>query len=151
MKLAIGLRDICDDLVQRKLRDVNDFEWQRFPRIYSYYNLTVTEHSFAADPKSQASKIVDDLCVPFPPIHTYVALSVYRLCAILSYLYSTYMHVYTYGPCSTSSTWGAPSVHTLFGGGSALCLRIHRMSELSCIHLKILQLHCSPHPGSVKV
>ena len=33
-QLSLWLRDILDDLCHRKLRDVADFEWQRFPRPY---------------------------------------------------------------------------------------------------------------------
>lgn len=32
--MSLWLRDILEDLCQRKLRDIADFEWQRFPRPY---------------------------------------------------------------------------------------------------------------------
>lgn len=49
VQFAIALRDIADDLVHRTLRDVSDFEWQRFPRLQSHSELTVTEQHYLAD------------------------------------------------------------------------------------------------------
>ena len=34
LQLAVWLRDILDDLCTHKLRDISDFEWQRFLRPY---------------------------------------------------------------------------------------------------------------------
>ena len=34
LQLSLWLRDILDDLCHRKLRDVGDFEWQRYLRPY---------------------------------------------------------------------------------------------------------------------
>ena len=34
LKLSLWLRDILDDLCHRKIRDIADFEWQRFLRPY---------------------------------------------------------------------------------------------------------------------
>lgn len=43
LKLSLWLRDMTDDLCQRKIRDAMDFEWIRFPRLLihmsSMYNL----------------------------------------------------------------------------------------------------------------
>ena len=53
MQLSIALRDIADDLLHRKLRDVSDFEWQRFPRLQSHSELTVTEQQYLADQEEE--------------------------------------------------------------------------------------------------
>lgn len=55
-QLCIALRDIADDLVHRKLRDVSDFEWQRFPRLQSHSELTVTEQRYLADEEEREGR-----------------------------------------------------------------------------------------------
>ena len=34
LQFSLWLRDVLDDLCSRKLKDINDFEWQRFLRPY---------------------------------------------------------------------------------------------------------------------
>lgn len=56
MQLSIALRDIADDLVHRKLRDVSDFEWQRFPRLRFHSELTVTEQPYLTDKEEEEDR-----------------------------------------------------------------------------------------------
>ena len=42
-QLSMWLRDISEDLCRRKLRDVSDFEWQRFMRPYLTPSVDGTE------------------------------------------------------------------------------------------------------------
>ena len=56
VQFAIALRDIADDLVHRMLRDVSDFEWQRFPRLQSHSELTVTEQHYLADQEEREGR-----------------------------------------------------------------------------------------------
>jgi energy-coupling factor transporter ATP-binding protein EcfA2 len=77
---SIALRDMSEDLVHRKLRDVSDFEWQRFPRVNSLSELTITEQLFTAE-QENTEELVEGHSNPGP-------LSLVVDCLDTSFLYA---------------------------------------------------------------
>ena len=47
-QLAVWLRDIVEDLCHQKIRNATDFEWQRYPRLY-----TTSDSAHSAPPTLQ--------------------------------------------------------------------------------------------------
>ena len=87
---------MSEDLVHKKLRDVSDFEWQRFPRVYGASELQITEQLYSGEEDGEV--LVEGLGWAFiqsPTLHftySYYGMYVSDLLVTISMYVCTYSY-----------------------------------------------------------